>query len=268
MAQGRHTLDGPADRGASGQGRLEVHPGGPGLEPAPGRSTPTTTAWARAGQGRSAPGDVGLGQAGLDRLRGDRRRQGHLVSRPDPEEEAAIAAAKARSGGRGTGRASTRLPSSNVLDGGRARTRPPARRESRRERRTCRARRPRVVLGVCGGIAAYKAVEVCRRLVDAGVHVVPGADRGGHRFVGEVTFSPWPRNRCSAALGRALPDPAHPTRAGADLIVVAPATAHLLGPLRRRVGRRPPDGHPARHPGAGAGVPGHAHRDVGAPGGA
>jgi len=32
---------------------------------------------------------------------------------------------------------------------------------------------PRVVLGVCGGIAAYKAIEVCRRLVDAGVHVVP-----------------------------------------------------------------------------------------------
>ena len=31
----------------------------------------------------------------------------------------------------------------------------------------------RVVLGVSGGIAAYKAVEVCRRLVDAGAHVVP-----------------------------------------------------------------------------------------------
>jgi len=31
----------------------------------------------------------------------------------------------------------------------------------------------RVVLGVTGGIAAYKAVEVCRRLVDAGAHVVP-----------------------------------------------------------------------------------------------
>ena len=30
-----------------------------------------------------------------------------------------------------------------------------------------------VVLGVAGGIAAYKAVEVCRRLVDAGSHVTP-----------------------------------------------------------------------------------------------
>ena len=30
----------------------------------------------------------------------------------------------------------------------------------------------KVVLGICGGIAAYKAVDVCRRLVDAGAHVV------------------------------------------------------------------------------------------------
>ena len=30
----------------------------------------------------------------------------------------------------------------------------------------------RIVVGVCGGIAAYKAVEVIRRLVDAGAHVV------------------------------------------------------------------------------------------------
>ena len=40
----------------------------------------------------------------------------------------------------------------------------------------------RVVLGVAGGIAAYKAVEVCRRLMDAGVYVMPvltGAKVGG-----------------------------------------------------------------------------------------
>ncbi len=46
-----------------------------------------------------------------------------------------------------------------------------------------------VVLGVTGGIAAYKAVEVCRRLVDAGVHVVPVLTDDATRFVGEVTFS-------------------------------------------------------------------------------
>jgi phosphopantothenoylcysteine decarboxylase/phosphopantothenate--cysteine ligase len=48
---------------------------------------------------------------------------------------------------------------------------------------------PRIILGVCGGIAAYKAVEVCRRLVDAGAHVVPVLTAGATRFVGALTFS-------------------------------------------------------------------------------
>ena len=46
-----------------------------------------------------------------------------------------------------------------------------------------------MVLGVCGGIAAYKAVEVCRRLVDAGVHVTPVLTDDATRFVGALTFS-------------------------------------------------------------------------------
>ncbi|HLI73568.1 MAG TPA: flavoprotein, partial [Acidimicrobiales bacterium] len=54
---------------------------------------------------------------------------------------------------------------------------------------TARSSVPTVVLGVTGGIAAYKAVEVCRRLVDAGVHVVPVLTDDATRFVGEVTFS-------------------------------------------------------------------------------
>ena len=47
----------------------------------------------------------------------------------------------------------------------------------------------RVVLGVSGGIAAYKAVDVCRRLVDAGAHVMPVMTEGATRFVGAPTFS-------------------------------------------------------------------------------
>ena len=39
----------------------------------------------------------------------------------------------------------------------------------------------RIVLGVTGGIAAYKAVEVCRRLVDAGAHVSPVLTDGAQR---------------------------------------------------------------------------------------
>ena len=47
----------------------------------------------------------------------------------------------------------------------------------------------RVVLGVCGGIAAYKAVEVCRRLSDAGALVSPVLTQSATRFVGPLTFS-------------------------------------------------------------------------------
>ena len=89
--------------------------------------------------------------------------------------------------------------------------------------------RPRVVLGVCGGIAAYKAVEVCRRLVDAGVHVTPVLTDDATRFVGEVTFSAL----ASEPVQRSLWDESSPiphTKLGqsADLIVVVPATAHTI----------------------------------------
>ena len=90
-------------------------------------------------------------------------------------------------------------------------------------------RRPRVVLGVCGGIAAYKAVEVCRRLVDAGVHVTPVLTEDATRFVGEVTFSAL----ASEPVQRSLWDESSPiphTRLGqgADLVLVVPATAHTI----------------------------------------
>ena len=88
---------------------------------------------------------------------------------------------------------------------------------------------PRVVLGVCGGIAAYKAIEVCRQLVDAGVHVTPVLTEEATRFVGAVTFSAL----ASEPVQRSLWDEASPiphTRLGqqADLVLVVPATAHTL----------------------------------------
>ena len=89
---------------------------------------------------------------------------------------------------------------------------------------------PRVVLGVCGGIAAYKAVEVCRRLVDAGVHVAPVLTDDAQRFVGALTFSALASEPARTSLFGG-PEPIPHTRLGqsADLIVVAPATAKLLG---------------------------------------
>ncbi|MGQ0804024.1 MAG: bifunctional phosphopantothenoylcysteine decarboxylase/phosphopantothenate--cysteine ligase CoaBC [Actinomycetota bacterium] len=88
----------------------------------------------------------------------------------------------------------------------------------------------RVVLGVTGGIAAYKAVEVCRRLVDAGARVVPVLTDDALRFVGALTFSALASEPARTSLFDG-PDPIPHTRLGqsADLIVVAPATAKLLG---------------------------------------
>jgi phosphopantothenoylcysteine decarboxylase/phosphopantothenate--cysteine ligase len=88
----------------------------------------------------------------------------------------------------------------------------------------------RVVLGVSGGIAAYKAVEVCRRLVDAGAHVVPVLTEGALHFVGRTTFDALASERAWTSLW----DEHHPiphTHLGqtADLVIVAPATARVLG---------------------------------------
>jgi phosphopantothenoylcysteine decarboxylase / phosphopantothenate---cysteine ligase len=87
----------------------------------------------------------------------------------------------------------------------------------------------RIVLGVTGGIAAYKAIEVCRRLVDLGAHVVPIMTRDAHRFVGETTFSALASEPVHTSLWDDG-DPIPHTRLGqaADLVIVAPATARFL----------------------------------------
>ena len=87
----------------------------------------------------------------------------------------------------------------------------------------------RVVLGVSGGIAAYKAVEVCRRLIDAGAHVVPVMTRGAERFLGRTTLSALASEPVQTELWNAT-DPIPHTRLGqsADLVIVAPATARVI----------------------------------------
>jgi phosphopantothenoylcysteine decarboxylase/phosphopantothenate--cysteine ligase len=88
----------------------------------------------------------------------------------------------------------------------------------------------RVVLGVAGGIAAYKAVEICRRLVDAGAFVSPVLTEDATRFIGALTFSALASEPARTSLFDG-PDPIPHTRLGqgADLVIVAPATAKLLG---------------------------------------
>jgi phosphopantothenoylcysteine decarboxylase/phosphopantothenate--cysteine ligase len=80
----------------------------------------------------------------------------------------------------------------------------------------------RVLVGVTGGIAAYKACELVRLLVKAGHEVVPLVTPGAERFVSAETFH---------ALARRAPTELYPHLARADLLVVAPLTANTLAKL-------------------------------------
>src|SRR5512138_1606760 len=87
-----------------------------------------------------------------------------------------------------------------------------------------------IVLGVTGGIAAYKAVEVCRRLVDAGAHVVPVMTKGAEHFIGRTTLSALASEPVQTSLwDEDTPIPHTRLGQSADLVLVAPATARLLG---------------------------------------
>jgi phosphopantothenoylcysteine decarboxylase len=87
-----------------------------------------------------------------------------------------------------------------------------------------------IVIGVSGGIAAYKAAVLTSQLVQAGARVTAVLTRNARRFIGAATFA--------ALTGRPVAsrsfDPAYPLgahielAAKADLMVVAPATADLL----------------------------------------
>ncbi len=86
-----------------------------------------------------------------------------------------------------------------------------------------------IVLGVSGGIAAYKAVEVCRRLVDAGAFVSPVLTRNALRFVGDATFSALASEPARTTLyDEVEPSPHTQLGRSADLVLVVPATARLL----------------------------------------
>ena len=81
----------------------------------------------------------------------------------------------------------------------------------------------RVLLGVTGGIAAYKACELARRLVLAGHDVFPLLTHGAERFVTKETFA--------ALTRRSVGDDPYPHLTKADLLVIAPLTANTLAKL-------------------------------------
>jgi phosphopantothenoylcysteine decarboxylase / phosphopantothenate---cysteine ligase len=81
----------------------------------------------------------------------------------------------------------------------------------------------RILLGVSGGIAAYKACELTRLLVKAGHDVIPLVTEGAQRFVTEETFL--------ALARRPKNEDVYPHLTRADLLVVAPCTANTLAKL-------------------------------------
>ena len=87
----------------------------------------------------------------------------------------------------------------------------------------------RIIVGVAGGIAAYKACSVVRQLSEAGheVRVVP--TESALRFVGAATFEALSGNPVRTGVFDDVPEVLH-VRLGqqADLVVVVPATADLL----------------------------------------
>ncbi|MEU2841299.1 bifunctional phosphopantothenoylcysteine decarboxylase/phosphopantothenate--cysteine ligase CoaBC [Streptomyces sp. NPDC007076] len=89
--------------------------------------------------------------------------------------------------------------------------------------------KPKVVLGVSGGIAAYKACELLRRLTESGhdVRVVP--TESSLHFVGAATWSALSGHPVSTEVWNDVHEVPHVRIGqGADLVVVAPATADLL----------------------------------------
>src|ERR671923_2485536 len=81
----------------------------------------------------------------------------------------------------------------------------------------------RVLLGVTGGIAAYKACELVRLLVKAGHEVTPILTRDAERFVTTHTFEALARREAARDL--------YPHLVKADVLVIAPLSANTLAKL-------------------------------------
>ena len=89
----------------------------------------------------------------------------------------------------------------------------------------------RIVLGVSGSIAAYKACDLASKLVQAGHHVDVVMTRGARRFVRPLTFAALTHHRpfTDRTWGKGpVPHDHLKVVEEADLLVVAPATANVI----------------------------------------
>jgi phosphopantothenoylcysteine decarboxylase / phosphopantothenate---cysteine ligase len=90
----------------------------------------------------------------------------------------------------------------------------------------------RVLLGVSGGIGAYKAALLARLLVGEGASVDPVLTRGAERFIGAATLEGVTGRRVRSEVWTDIPDGTHVSLGrGADLAIVYPASAHVIAKL-------------------------------------
>jgi phosphopantothenoylcysteine decarboxylase / phosphopantothenate---cysteine ligase len=104
---------------------------------------------------------------------------------------------------------------------------------------------PRVTVGVCGGVAAYKAAELVRELQQHGVDVHVVMTRAAQEFIQPLTFSSLTGHKVITSLWSAPDDEAAPPSGldehgqiehiaeaqAAEALVIAPATAHVLAKM-------------------------------------
>lgn len=80
-----------------------------------------------------------------------------------------------------------------------------------------------------GGIAAYKSVEICRRLIHIGAHVTPIMTESAMKMIGRATFDALASEPVKTSIFGDT-DPIPHTRLGqaADVVLVCPATARIV----------------------------------------
>ena len=86
-----------------------------------------------------------------------------------------------------------------------------------------------IILGVTGGIAAYKALELTRLIVKAGGRVWPVMTAAATEFIRPLTLATLAGNRVSTGLFDGSGEDHIALARRADLVIVAPATANIIG---------------------------------------
>jgi len=93
----------------------------------------------------------------------------------------------------------------------------------------------KIILGITGGIAAYKSAEICRRLKKLGAEVIVVMTQAGTRFITPLTMETLSENEVITELfpEKKMVGTRHVSLADwCDLILISPVTANLIGKIR------------------------------------